>query len=77
MHTAAKRHETHGVRAKGVAVMFRCILCAFETELDDTVVTAANGRCICLGCYTRETGNHKMMTKGLRKELTAALAVSE
>jgi hypothetical protein len=57
--------------------MFRCILCAFEVELDDAVVAAQGARCICLRCYTRETNNTKLMTKGLRRELTATLATIE
>ena len=28
--------------------MLHCILCAFDTEVDDAVVTGSNGRCICL-----------------------------
>jgi hypothetical protein len=53
--------------------MLRCILCAFDTELDDAVVTSSTGRCICLRCYARETNNQKPMTKRLRRELAAAL----
>lgn len=57
--------------------MLRCILCAFETELDDVIVASSSGRCICLRCYTKETNSQKPMTKGLRRELTAALATIE
>ena len=55
----------------------RCLLCAFETELDDAVVTSANGRCICLRCYLRETGAAKRMEKTLRRELIATLDMIE
>lgn len=57
--------------------MFHCILCAFDVELDDTVVTSAGFRCICLRCYSRETGNLKLMTRGLRKELVSTLGQVE
>lgn len=57
--------------------MFRCILCAFATELDDSVVTSIRGRCICLRCFSKETNNQKCMTKQLRRELTATLAAVE
>lgn len=57
--------------------MFRCILCAFDVELDDAVVIAHGGRCICIRCYARETGSEKLMTKNLRRELTATLATIE
>lgn len=63
--------------AKGVTVMLRCILCAFDTELDDAVVISVNGRCICLRCFTRETNNEKPMGKGLRRELVSTLAAAE
>lgn len=54
--------------------MLRCILCAFETELDDAVIVASNGRCVCLRCYLRETNNAKPMDQRLRRELVATLA---
>ncbi|MFN8559714.1 MAG: hypothetical protein U0531_21005 [Dehalococcoidia bacterium] len=57
--------------------MLRCILCAFETELDDAVVLSVSGRCICLRCFTRETNNQKLMTKELRREVVAALSRDE
>lgn len=54
--------------------MVRCILCGFDTELDDTVVVSQTGRCICLRCFSRETNSSKPMGKGLRKDLIATLA---
>lgn len=54
--------------------MLRCILCSFDTELDDAVVTSS-GRCICLRCFNRETHAEKRMAKGLRREVMAALAI--
>lgn len=53
---------------------YECILCHFETELDDTISRTAGGRCVCVRCYGRETGSAKPMPKGLRRELSAALA---
>jgi hypothetical protein len=54
--------------------VLRCILCAFETELDDAVIVAGTGRCVCLRCFLRETNNEKPMDKHLRRELVATLA---
>jgi hypothetical protein len=57
--------------------MYRCILCAFDTELDDAVVANKSGRCICLRCYLRETGGTKMMEQRLRREVIATLDMLE
>ena len=57
--------------------MFLCTLCHFEAPLDDVVVAAAEGCCICLRCYARETDTTKPMPKPLRRELMAALAALE
>ena len=57
--------------------MLHCILCAFDTEVDDAVVTGSNGRCICLRCFTRETDSQKRMAPQLRRELAATLATIE
>jgi hypothetical protein len=57
--------------------MFVCTLCHFACPLDDVVVAAAEGRCICLRCYARETGTTKPMPKALRQDLSAALAALE
>jgi hypothetical protein len=56
--------------------MFLCILCAFETELDDAVVVTT-GRCICLRCFARETNTQRQMNKQLRRALDATLAAAE
>ena len=50
-----------------------CVICHFETELDD-VVAHSSGRCVCLRCYGRETGTERQMPKQLRRELSALLA---
>jgi len=54
--------------------MFTCLICHFDTELDDVAVPGADGRCICLRCFARETGTAKRMPKSLRGELLATLA---
>ena len=46
--------------------MLTCIICHFETELDDAVTPGAAGRCVCLRCYERETGSALRMPKALR-----------
>ena len=52
-----------------------CIICRFETELDDVAVTGGSAaRCVCLRCYGRETGTARPMPKALRRELIATLA---
>jgi hypothetical protein len=54
--------------------MFTCLICRFDTELDDVAVRGAGPRCICLRCFTRETGTAVRMPKGLRNQLLATLA---
>jgi hypothetical protein len=54
--------------------MFICTLCRFETSLDDTVVHRADGACICLRCYERETQSSRPMPARLRDSLIATLA---
>jgi len=50
-----------------------CVICHFETELDD-VVAQSSGKCVCLRCYVRETGAERPMPKELRRELAALLS---
>ena len=50
-----------------------CRICRFETVLDDVVLSYANGQCICLRCYERETGSAMPMPKELRRDITEAL----
>lgn len=57
--------------------MQTCIICHFETELDDMVVGNTGGHCICLRCFARETGSDRPMPKALRREISAALAALE
>ena len=54
--------------------MLTCAICRYETPLDDAVAATANGHCICLRCYSRETGSARPMPKALRRELTNMLA---
>ncbi len=55
-----------------------CIICHFETELDDSVVrgSPASNRCICLRCYCRETETTMPMPKLLRAAVNEALAAA-
>ena len=57
--------------------MRTCIICRFETELDDLVAATAGRRCICLRCFERETGSARPMPKALRREIINALAEME
>jgi 5-methylcytosine-specific restriction endonuclease McrA len=54
--------------------MLTCTICHFETVLDDVVISRADGLCVCLPCFGRETGSARPMSKTLRRELSAALA---
>jgi hypothetical protein len=54
--------------------MATCKICRYETELDDVVLGGRIGWCVCLRCFDRETGSGRPMSKGLRRELIAALA---
>ena len=51
-----------------------CTICHFATELDDVVVATVTGQCICLRCFSRETGSGHPMPKALQREVVAALA---
>ncbi len=53
--------------------MHICIICRFETEVDDIVTAGSNGRCICLRCFGRESGNLRPMPRTLRHDITATL----
>jgi hypothetical protein len=53
--------------------MQTCILCHFETELDDVVVAFVVGGCVCLGCYGRETGSSRPMPRTLWRQVAASL----
>ncbi len=57
--------------------MTTCIICRFETELDDVAAGGPAGRCVCLRCFGRETGNELPMPKALRHAVIAALAELE
>ena len=53
-----------------------CIICRFETELDD-VVLFGSSRCICLRCYMRETATARPFPARLRREVSAILTERE
>jgi hypothetical protein len=54
--------------------MLTCIICRFETELDDVEVRQGTAHCVCLRCFARETGSGRPMPKALRRQLIATLA---
>jgi len=56
--------------------MFVCVLCRFETQLDDVIAPVAGGRCVCLRCFNRETESRKDMSRQLRRDLMSTLAGS-
>jgi hypothetical protein len=53
--------------------MLTCIICRFATELDDAITATPSGRCLCLRCYTRETGTGRPMPRTLQRDLIATL----
>ena len=53
--------------------MLTCTICRFGTELDDIVIGGADGRCICLRCFDRQTGSARRMSRELRRALTVML----
>ena len=57
--------------------MWTCRICRFETDLDDVVTAFANGTCICLRCFDRETDSVRRMPNALRRELLSTLAAVE
>jgi hypothetical protein len=57
--------------------MATCVICRFETELDDVVLGGRTGRCVCLRCFDRETGSARPMPKALHRALVTTLAAIE
>ena len=51
-----------------------CSICRFKTEWDDVVIGGNAGHCVCLRCYTQETGSVKPFPRALRREVVAVLA---
>lgn len=54
--------------------MWRCLICAFETVLDDAVAPTRTGRCICIRCYGREVGDRRPLPPALRRALVETLS---
>lgn len=48
--------------------MYRCIVCGWETVLDDVVAKRPGGQCLCLQCVSGIT-----RLKALRKEVVRDL----
>jgi hypothetical protein len=55
--------------------MTTCIICRFPVPLDDAIAPTADGRCLCLGCFARETETALPMPKRLRQEIITIVAV--
>lgn len=54
--------------------MVSCLLCGFSVELDDAaVLLATRARCICVRCFSRETGTALLMPEWLRREVASCL----
>ena len=51
-----------------------CVICRFETELDEVVAPVSGGRCVCLRCFNRETQSALPMPAALRRDLIDALS---
>lgn len=48
---------------------FVCLICHYETELDDVMVAPHAGRCICARCFYAEVENVKKLPTVLRREI--------
>lgn len=57
--------------------MTTCSICHFATELDDVVLGHGAARCICLRCYSRETGTTRPVPAGLRRAVNLIVAHEE
>ena len=57
--------------------MIVCIICGFETELDDVKLGNHRDRCICIRCFARETGSVRRMSAALERDVMQALAALE
>lgn len=57
--------------------MVTCLLCGFSAEMDDVaVLLAARARCICVRCFSRETGAPRTTTpEWLRREVASCIQV--
>ena len=53
--------------------MLSCVVCSFETYLDDVVLRVGGERCVCLRCYARETETELRMPSSLQRQLVASL----
>lgn len=54
--------------------MKTCAICRFQTVPDDVQLQGPAGRCVCLRCYLRETGDLRPMPAALRRQVEAILA---
>jgi hypothetical protein len=61
-------------RSRVEAAVRTCVLCRFQTELDDVAVGRGATGCICLGCFARATGSQRPMPAALRRAIIDALA---
>lgn len=65
-----------GRAARRPAAMLRCMVCSFETYLDDVVLRVGEARCVCLRCYARETETELWMPRWLQRQLVTFLEQS-
>jgi hypothetical protein len=54
--------------------MYRCVICRFTVEFDDSVAPTPTGGCVCVRCFARETDSSLPMPKELRRDVIAVLA---
>jgi hypothetical protein len=66
----------HATGARG-QIMYVCVICRFEVELDDAVAPTATGHCVCVRCFARETESEHSMDKPLRQAILDVLAEAE
>jgi hypothetical protein len=52
--------------------MYRCLVCRWgEITLDDALAPTRRGTCICLRCYTRETGTYRRVDTAIVRAIDA------
>lgn len=50
-----------------------CIICRYQTHVDDARHITPSGRCICERCWHREVGDEKTVPRALRAMIEQAL----
>jgi len=77
LHARLGQPDTRAPAPAGAIAMAHCIICHFETVLDDVALQRDGKSCVCLGCYARQTGSTRPMPATLRRTLAAVMVELE